>query len=259
MLPVITVSPIDPEYNIDLIARWISPAFNQANKTLPFAESTYALFPELRGKIGEDMPCAQIRELVAPAVMAKLRENERLIDEKIAYLQNYFREINDALLTTLADVHETQWPADCHEIACYVGCISRCPRNVMTKKLWVPCSMDGEEIIRASLHEMAHFMFYEKWKDIYRPVLQKDLGRPSPRWYLEEMAVDPLLNDARVRSVVPLEHRAYPQFYSETINGIPIMDHIQDLYANRKSMEKFIKNAYRFVKKNLAEIITKCG
>lgn len=259
MLPVITVSPIDPEYNIDLVARWISPAFNKANKTLPFAESTYALFPELRGKIGKDMSDAQIREIVASAVMAKLRENERLIEEKITYLQNYFGEINDALLAALTDVHETNWPAGCHEIACYVGYIPRCPRNVMTKKLWVSCSMDGEEIIKASLHEMAHFMFYEKWKDIYGPVLPKDLGRPSPRWYLEEMVVDPLLSDDRIKKIVPLEHRAYPQFYSETIDGIPIMDHIKNFYANRKSMEKFIKNAYRFVKKNIAEIITKCG
>jgi len=259
MLPVITISPIDPEYNIDLVARWISPAFNKANKTLPFAESTYVLFPALRGKIGEDMPDSQIRKIVAPAVMAKLQENESLIQEKIAYLQNYFQRINDALLAALADTHETSWPADCHEIACHVGYISRCPRNVIIKKLWVSCSMDDTEIIRASLHEMAHFMFYEKWKEIYGPVLPKDLGRPSPRWYLEEMTVDPLLNDARIKSVVPLEHKAYPQFYAESIDGTPIMDHMKNFYANRKSIEKFIKKAHRFVKKNIAEIIAKCG
>ena len=259
MTPKIAFSTINPDYNIDLIARWISPAFNRANKTLPFAESTYALFPALRGKIGEDMPDAQIREMIAPFVIAKLKENEALIETKISSLQAYFQNINDALLAALARVHETQWPADCHEIACCVGYIPRCPRNVITKRLWVSCSMDNEEIIKAALHEMAHFMFYEKWKGIYGTVHSKDLGRPSPRWYLEEMAVAPLLNDARLQSIVPLEHKAYPQFYSETIDGISIIGYIKDFYSNRKSIEDFIKNAYIFVEQNIAEIMAKCG
>jgi len=259
MTPVIAVSPIDPEYNIGLVARWVSPTFNQANQTLPFAESTYALFPELRGRISEGMTSEQIRAAAAPVVLAKLKEHEGLLEAKIAYLQAYFHNINDELLSALAAAHETAWPADCKRIDCYVGCLPRCPRNVVTKKLWVSCSMDDTALIRATLHELAHFMFYEKWKAIYGPVPQKDLGHPSPRWFLEEMAVDPLLNSAEVQSVVPLEHRAYPQFYSESIDGIPIMEHIKTFYAARESVEDFIRRAYRFVEDNIAEIIAKCG
>jgi len=257
--PKITVSKIDLEKNIDLITRWISPGFNRANKTLPFAESTYALFPDLRGKIAEGMSGAKIRKLVAPCVKRKLKENRGLIREKTDYLQAYFQNINDDLVTALADAHETQWPAGCKQIACYVGYIPRCPRNVVTKKFWVSCSMEDTKIIRASIHEMAHFMFYEKWKELYGEVHPKDLGRPSPRWYLEEMAVDPLLNDARIQKIVPLEHKAYPQFYTQSINGAAIMDHIKGFYANRASVEDFIQNAFRFVEDNIAEIIRKCG
>ena len=259
MLPVITVLSVEPETNINLIARWISPRFNRANKTLPFAEGVYALFPALDGKIDEDMSDAQIREKVTPAVLEKLKENERLIQEKVDYLQAYFHKINNDLLAVLADVHETEWPAGCRQITCYVGYIPRCPRNVETKKFWVSCSMENTKIVTASVHEMGHFMFYEKWKEIYGAVLPKDLGRPSPRWYLEEMVVDPLLNEAGIRSVVPLEQKAYPRFYSETLNGVAIMDYIKDFYANRKSVEDFIQNAYRFVRENVAEIVTKCG
>ena len=259
MTPKIIVSPINPDYSIGLVARWISPSFNRANKTLPFAESTYALFPELRGKIGEDMTDARIRKATAPSVKRKLKENKSLIQEKIGYLQDYFQSINDGLLTALADAHETEWPADCTQINCYVGYISRCPRDVVTKKLWVSCSMDNTEIIKAALHEMAHFMFYEKWKALCGAPLPRDLGRPSPRWYLEEMAVDPLLNDGRIQRILPLEHRAYPQFYSETIDGIAIMDHIKGFYENRNGIDGFIQEAFRFVEGNIAEIIVKCG
>jgi len=256
---VITVSPIDPDYNIDLVARWVSPGYNRANKTLPFAESAYALFPELRGKISGGMTDAQIRKIVAPCVKRKLKENKRLIQKKTGYLQAYFQRINGALLAALADVHETRWPAGCQRIDCYAGYISRCPRNVITKKFWVSCTMDEEEIVRAAVHEMCHFMFYEKWKEIFGAVHPEDLGHPSPRWYLEEMAVDPLLNDVRIRAIVPLEHRAYPQFYSETIAGAAVMDHIKGFYADRDSVEGFIRNAYRFVEGNIEEIIAKCG
>jgi len=259
LTPHIIVSKIDPDKNIDLVARWISPSFNKVNKTLPFAESTYALFPDLRGKIGADMSAAQIRRIAALSVKRKLKENKGLIEEKIDFLQAYFHSINDGLLTALADVHETKWPADCTRINCYVGYIPRCPRDVVAKQFWVSCSMKDETIIKASVHEMGHFVFYEKWKEIYGPVLPKDLGRPSPRWYLEEMAVDPLLNDCAIQQIVPMEQRAYPQFYSEAINGTPIMDYIKSFYANRKSMEDFIANAFRFVEENIAEITAKCG
>jgi hypothetical protein len=50
-VPKITVEKMDLETNINFICRYVNPEFNRKNKSRPFAERTYVLYPELRGKI----------------------------------------------------------------------------------------------------------------------------------------------------------------------------------------------------------------
>ena len=102
-------------------------------------------------------------------------------------------------------------------------------------------------------------MFYEKFKEMYGPVSPDNIKRPSPRWYLEEMIVDPLLNDKRIQKIVPIPQYAYQQFYTETIQGNTIMDTIKELYNTSSNIEEFIEKSYIFVKENIEEINRKCN
>lgn len=258
-IPKIVVKQIDIETNIKIVTRFISPTFNKHNKTLSFTKRSYQLFPELVGKINNDMSDKEVREIVAPVVIKKLKENKEQIENRIIDLKDEFSKIGAKLLITLADVHETKWPDDCNYVYCYVGYIPMCPRNVRTKEYYVSCHSSLDSNLKTSVHEMGHFMFYEKWQEIYGPVAEKDISRPAARWYLEEMIVDPLLNDERIQNIIPGEQKAYKQFYTEMIDGLSIIGNIKKIHNNSNSIEDFIKKAYFFISNNIDEINRKCN
>ena len=72
---------------------------------------------------------------------------------------------------------------------------------------------------------------------------------PDPLWYLEEIIVDPTLNDERVRPYTLYENKAYPQFYiANKNNDKSIMAKIKECYGNHKNnIEEFIEEAYKIV------------
>lgn len=257
-LPKIVVKPIDLETNIKMVMQFVSPKFNEVDKSLPFSEYSYKLFPELVGKIHAGMSYEELREVVEPVVCDKLVQNKEIMEKKINNLQEIFDKVNDRLLLALANVHETKWSDSQSEIVCYVGYVPVCPRNIKTKEFYVCCDSSNENILSTAVHEMGHFILYEKWKKIYGPAKDEDLPCPSPRWFLEEIVVDPLLNDARIQEVVPFKQKAYPQFYTYTIEGISIIDHIKNIYEASKNIEEFIKTSFAFIVNNIEEIKKTC-
>lgn len=258
-LPKIVVKALSEEKNIEFITRFISPKWNKTNQTLPFDELCYQILPELKGKITDEMDDYQVKEIVSPIMKKKLRDKNKFIESKVKELQEMFNEINDELLTALSEVHKVDWPEECKEIICWIGYLPVAPRDVITKEFWTSVHKDNKIILKNAVHEMGHFIFYEKFKAMYGPVSPDNIKSPSPRWYLEEMIVDPLLNDKRIQKIVPIPQYAYQQFYTETIQGNTIMDTIKELYNTSSNIEEFIEKSYIFVKENIEEINRKCN
>jgi hypothetical protein len=145
------------------------------------------------------------------------------------------------------------------EIICYLGLYTVFPRDVLTKEYWVHYKTPEEVILRASVHEINHFILFEKWKAMhgYEKIIEPN--HPEPLWFLEEMAVDPTLSDPIMMEVSPYQQKAYQTFYDNYIEEIPIEDHIIRFYNERKDMADFLNNACEFISKNHSEIIRLCG
>ena len=89
-LPKIVVKALSEEKNIEFITRFISPKWNETNQTLPFSELCYQIFPELKGKITDEMDDYQVNEIVSPIIKKKLREKNKFIESKVKELQKMF-------------------------------------------------------------------------------------------------------------------------------------------------------------------------
>ena len=71
---------------------------------------------------------------------------------------------------------------------------------------------------------------------------------PDPLWYLEEIIVDPTLNEESVKRFTLYENKAYPQFYVPKPNDSEsIMDKVKKCYKCRKNIEEFLNEAYKIV------------
>ena len=250
LTPKIIVGRMDQELNIRLICKYVNPAFNRMNKSRPFAERTYLLYPELRGKILDSMDEEDIYGIVKPSVERVFIEKELEIDTKIEQLQEAFDLIQKELIFHLLDIFELKWPEEYDKFICYIGCISSFPRNVITKEFFVSYEKDIATLMMASIHEINHFILFEKWKQMHGYDLEDEPLYPDTLWFLEEMAVDPTLNIPCIQNVAPYPQKAYEQFYERMIDGISAEDHIINMFVNRTSTENFLNTAYTFIEKN---------
>ncbi|MDF2872339.1 MAG: hypothetical protein K0R05_3914 [Anaerocolumna sp.] len=250
LIPKIVVEKMDQELNTRLICKYVNPEFNRKNKSRPFAERTYLLYPELRGKIQDSMDNEEIYKFVKPSVEQVFIEKELDIDRKIGQLQDSFDIIQKELIANLLNTFELKWPEEYKRITCYIGCISSFPRNVMTKEFFVSYEKDMEILMMASIHEINHFILFEKWKQMHGYHKETEPLYPDTLWFLEEMAVDPTLNLPCIQNIAPFPQKAYEQFYERMIDGISAENHIINIFINRTSIEDFLNTSYDFIDKN---------
>lgn len=249
-IPKIVVEKMDWEFYIKLECKYVSPEFNKKNNTRPFAERTYLLYPELRGKITKDMSYDEIYSIVKSNVVQVYTDKEVEMQRKIELLQSEFDKIWPELMTSLISTFEMTWPKEHEKIICYIGCISSFPRNVMTKEFFVSYDKDIDMLMMASIHEINHFVLFEKWKQMHGYDKAVEPMYPDTLWFLEEMAVDPTLNIPSIQKIAPYTQKAYEQFYEKMLDGRSVEEHIINMFANRTSMESFLNEAYDFIDKN---------
>lgn len=254
MLPQIIVKKMDLETNISFICRYINPEFCKRNKTRPFAERTYQLYPNLRGKINETMTESEIYDVVKPEVVRVFEEKSKEMDETIRLMQDKFRQMNKSLMEQMTKLFDLEWPTEYENIICYVGCISSYPRNVITKKFFISYEKDIDFLMMASIHEINHFVLFEKWKQMHGYDKEMEPLYPETLWFLEEMAVDPTLNTIAMQEAAPYPQKAYEQFYDWYVDGKSAEEYIIGLFEEADSIEQFLDEAYLWIE-NHKEIL----
>ncbi len=259
IIPHIIVKKIDPLMNASFITKYIDPEFLAKNKSRPFAEGVYELYPSLRGKIKETMTRGEIYDIVEPIVLKELRVRQEELEQRISTLQKRFLSFEEELLHNMLTLFDVSWPVEQKEIICYVGYIPRCPRSCITKEMFLTCSMDIETNLKAAIHEINHFIFYEKWKQMHGFPEGVEPMHPETLWFLEELIIDPTLNEPILQKIVPIPQLAYEQFYVQKIGEVPVMTHIKEIYERKENMEHFLEEAHVFIQKHHLELIEKCG
>ena len=255
MLPKIIVEKMDMDLNVNLMCRFVDPVFCNKNKTRPFAERSYLLYPELRGKIADGMSKEEINQLVRPSVEKVYINQKNEMEAKIELLQSEFDKIQEQLMSAMLELFQLDWPKEQENIICYVGCISSFPRNVMTKEFFVSYEKDIPMLMMASIHEINHFVVFEKWKSMHGYDKQQEPLYPDTLWFLEEMLVDPTLNIDHIQRVAPYPQKAYDQFYERIIGTMSAEEHLIQMFTNRNFIEEFMDDAYAFIEMNKSVLL----
>lgn len=242
-IPRLEVYPIRLEDNVRFITNYLDP--NRQNTTRPFFEKTILLYPELKDV--NDIENGQVRtETIRSAVENRLEDHKEIISARIAYFREKFDSFIYDFIRAQCELFRYEWQEDDPVIRCYVGYIPFYPRSTEDKCFYVSYQ-DEERVFSGAVHEINHMIFHEKWKQMH-PGVNDDENFPHPLWYLEEIIVDPTLNDERVRPYTLFENKAYPQFYVPNAGETEsIMKRVRDCYANTSNIEDFLNKAYWIV------------
>ena len=113
------------------------------------------------------------------------------------------------------------------------------PRYLDTWSFDIHSDVPLEKCLEVCLHEITHFLWFDKWKEVFPNWKKQDLERPSISWLFLEISVDPIFKNSAFKSITP-EQPAYDYFYKETVNNENMMEFFRKLYKEN-SLEDYMK------------------
>lgn len=246
-IPEVKVSMIDPETNAGFIQNYLSKE-KAENTTRPFYDKTILLYPELKNIHTVDDEKAR-KTIIQQAVFERLWNHRPEIEIRIQHFQDVFDSFIRDFIEAECKLFHYEWKASHPQIDCFVGYLPFYPRSTEEKCFYVSYQ-DEERVFSGAVHEINHMIFFEKWKEMHGSQCAEPFW-PDPLWYLEEIIVDPTLNDERVKCHTLYENKAYPMFYEkDSVTGVSIMDQVMACYKSHSKIEDFLNASYNIMREH---------
>jgi len=181
---------------------------------------------------------------------SKLPELEKISKN----FQKEWDKDGEKLLTALSDIVEKEWPEDSKVLKAWISLNPICPRFLDQRAFDIYWKFSLDKMKTIALHEILHFIWFEKWKEIFPNYDKKEFESPHLVWKLSEMVPLAVLSDNSIQEIFKHEPSVYNEWKSKQINGKPLLDHLQTIYDDKKSFEDFVKKSWEFVREHEKEI-----
>jgi hypothetical protein len=146
-----------------------------------------------------------------------------------------------------------KWPSNIETIDASVGLIPVFPRHLDDFAFSVGIGIEDWKLIETCAHETLHFLWFEKWKQLYPKTPRREFDAPYITWQYSEMVTDPILNSKPFSDMFDFKERGYDSFYKIYDNGVMAMDNLRKIYSEDISIEEKINKGFKYIKRLLEE------
>lgn len=186
-------------------------------------------------------------------------ENQKLIEKNKTIYQKEWQKVEKDFFIILSEIIQIDWPKNRKTIKAMVSLNPICPRflkdwsfSIFYNYKKIPSAM---EVI---MHESCHFLYFEKWKQLYPKMDSKKFESPYLEWHLSEILAPIILNNPRIQKLLKRKADFYIEHKRIKIKNRTVPKYFDDLYKNSnmdKNFTKFLKESYRAAKKNKSIIV----
>jgi len=225
-------------------ARWI-PMFTHA-------------FPQLKDAI--DKSQSDEDKFIACKTIVETKINtqrEKLLEAQVM-LENEWGLINNLFLSALSQHFETEWPIDKKIMKAKVSILPIFPRDLNTYSFYVGIR-DAEREIETTAHEIVHFLWFKKWKEVFPEIPREQYEIPHLVWRLSEI-MDPIILQCHpeIKKLIKPKGWGYTSFEKIKIGDIGMTEHFKNLYLKSvdegKSFDDILRICYAEAQKYEKEI-----
>ena len=243
-----SVAPIDKIFS--LIHYFLNPARGDWD----WSNAIYKNYPELKSKLQNVKDKKKTKE-VEYRFFTEVFKKERIELEKRAKIfQIEWNKINDDIMLVLSKVVEQEWSDKDRKIFARISLNPICPRYIKQRTFDLFYKQKPQYMKSVAIHEILHFIYFEKWKKVFPKTKEKEFDAPHLVWQLSEMVPGIILNDKGVQNVFKYKFGSYKEYENFKLNGKPLLSYLQDFYDNRKDFADFLKKSWKFVKQHEKEI-----
>jgi len=180
--------------------------------------------------------------------------NQKRISTQKEKIEKVWRKVEKEYLAVLGQVINTEWPSNREEIKAMISINPICPRFLDDWSFSLSFRYYGKGAMHVIMHEICHFLYFEKWKELFPKSKRRTWDRPYIEWHLSEIVAPVILNDERIQKILKQKATFYREHQGVKIKGISAPKYFSKLYANclkkNKNFDYFIKEAYRIIKIN---------
>lgn len=174
------------------------------------------------------------------------QEKESEIQKSVSNIQKLWDENQEKIEECFKNVFGEFPNMNCFASSTFNNVIF--PRYLDTKCFDFYYGMSDEAFLRVAIHEITHFIWFEKVKKLMPEFSREEYEYPSPVWLFSEIAVDQVFwSQEYFCNIASLTSRpAYGHFYTDKFNDSEtVIEHFRKLYSNSKSIDEFIINGTR--------------
>jgi len=242
-LPKVTFRAMSFEENMDMMAMFINDEQNQEQKSnTEFFKNKYA---EITNIDFDNMNREQIGYILKSKLLNSWSVDAKDIEQKVIDFRNNWNLINDSVMQDLSRRLNIDWPDDAFDIQARVGIMYSSPRYISHRMFDTNINTNNDRMRENAIHEICHFLYFEKWKEMFNDYDARHYNRPHIAWYLSEAIIDPLLNNEVFRRYTNIEIPSYKVFYDMIIEGKSVIDTLRRI-VSQEPIEQSIKDCYSF-------------
>jgi hypothetical protein len=162
-------------------------------------------------------------------------ENANLLESRREDIQSAWDIVNDKVMLRLSKMMQTSWYDT--DITGVLSLNPICPRNLKESSFFISYFYDTKKTNGIILHEITHFLFFKKWKEVFKDYDEKEFDTPHLIWNLSEIVVEPIDEDSELQTVVPERATAYKKYHKIIVPGrdIDLVEYFRRLYSENAS------------------------
>jgi len=143
-----------------------------------------------------------------------------------------WKKIEKEFLSTLSEHLETDWPEEKNEIVGNITVMPIFPRYLDDYTFFVGYK-DISRMIETSAHEIVHFLWFKKWKEVFPEIERYQYESPHLAWRLSEI-IDPIILQCQpeIKELIKPKRWGYSSFEQIKIGDISMIDHFKKVYLN---------------------------
>jgi len=157
------------------------------------------------------------------------RDHEQMLSAQ-EQLQVEWEKIEQPYLQALSKHLETNWPIEKEEIVGYISALPAYPRFLRGYSFCVGYK-NVANMIETAAHEILHFLWFKKWKEVFPDIDEKEFESPNLVWRLSEI-MDPIILqcEPKIRELIKPQKWGYSSFGSIKIGEVGMTEYFKDVY-----------------------------
>ena len=189
------------------------------------------VYPELLSMIAEAKDEADGRGRCRDFVAQQHAVHGEVIEIARAAVQSEWDMVGPQFLQALAEHFETDWPTDRPMIVGYMSTLPVYPRFLDTFSFCL--GYQHASNVEISAHEILHFLWFKKWKEVFPEMERKTYETPHLVWRLSEI-MDPIILQChpKIKNLIKPKQWGYSSFKTIKIGDVSMTEHFKRVYED---------------------------